>query len=209
MKIKSTDSLVVSAKTEAEAPILEYVHVTGIVVMLFSVQLWDESDYNLYPHHHIMLASFPICLARGTCHPVGGDVGETGNFMAVGSFTPGIEIWDLDVMEALKPVVVLGGEDTEAGDDEQQQPIPSEETKAQKKRRKRKENKHRDVLKPGSHTEAVMCLDWHKRTGNLIASGSADTTIKIWDIFTQQPITTYTHHTDKVCCRHMTSSSRR
>jgi periodic tryptophan protein 1 len=35
-----------------------------------------------------------------------------GNLVAVGSFEAGIEIWDLDVVGTLEPVVVLGGEET-------------------------------------------------------------------------------------------------
>lgn len=34
---------------------------------------------------------------------------HSGNFVAVGSFDPEIQIWDLDVINALDPVCVLGG----------------------------------------------------------------------------------------------------
>ncbi len=33
----------------------------------------------------------------------------------VGSMSPGIEIWDLDVLDAVEPVAVLGGEAAPAG----------------------------------------------------------------------------------------------
>ena len=39
-----------------------------------------------------------------------------------------------------------------------------------------------------------MCLAHTNR----LSSGSADHTIKLWDISTQQCTATYTHHTDKV-----------
>ena len=34
-----------------------------------------------------------------------------GNFAAVGSFEPGIEIWDMDVLDAVEPIATLGGAD--------------------------------------------------------------------------------------------------
>lgn len=35
---------------------------------------------------------------------------EAGNFAAVGSMSPGVEIWDLDVTDSVEPVASLGGE---------------------------------------------------------------------------------------------------
>ncbi|MCI05905.1 putative WD repeat-containing protein C17D11.16, partial [Trifolium medium] len=35
----------------------------------------------------------------------------TGNFLAVGSMGPSIEIWDLDVIDEVEPCVVLGGKE--------------------------------------------------------------------------------------------------
>ena len=39
---------------------------------------------------------------------------EAGNFAAVGSMSPGVEIWDLDVTDSVEPVASLGGELTGA-----------------------------------------------------------------------------------------------
>ena len=36
--------------------------------------------------------------------------GERGSFVAVGTFKPGIEIWDADVIDPLEPTQILGGE---------------------------------------------------------------------------------------------------
>jgi len=36
--------------------------------------------------------------------------GERGSFVAVGTFKPGIEIWDVDVIDPLEPTQILGGE---------------------------------------------------------------------------------------------------
>lgn len=42
------------------------------------------------------------------CHPQGSV--EAGNYAAVGTMSPGIEIWDLDVVDSVEPLTSLGGE---------------------------------------------------------------------------------------------------
>lgn len=44
----------------------------------------------------------------------------------------------------------------------------------------------------------IMSLGWNKHQRNLLASGSADKTVKLWDLQTQKCLRTYKHHTDKV-----------
>lgn len=77
-------------------------------------QIWiyEEGDDgigepNVYVHHDIMLPAFPLCLAWLDCDPRGGS--ERANLCAVGTMDPGIEIWDLDVLDAVEPVACLGG----------------------------------------------------------------------------------------------------
>lgn len=48
------------------------------------------------------------------------------------------------------------------------------------------------------HTDAIMGLSWNTQIQNILASSSADTTVKLWDLNTLKPIKTYTHHTSKV-----------
>ncbi len=68
--------------------------------------------------------------------------------MAVGSFEPGIEIWNLDTVDALQPAAILGGF-TQPG--------------ALSRRQKSKKKKaSKPKLKSGSHTSAVLGLSWNR-----------------------------------------------
>jgi periodic tryptophan protein 1 len=145
------------------------------------VHLYETKTGNMYIHHDISLPSFPLCLAHGK------SVGESkGNYCAVGMFTPGIEIWNLDVLDALEPVCVLGG---------------TSATKTSKKSKKSTE-----TLVNGSHSDAIMALSWNPIHRNILASASADTTVKLWDVSSDPidktgvmgPAATFSHHTDKV-----------
>lgn len=98
-KIQATDSLLVAAVTEDDFSHLE-VHVL-------------TDDGTLYVHHDITLPDFPLCLAWLDCPPFLSDGVQVnvGNYMAVGTFDPAIEIWNLDVLDPLEPSAVLGGVD--------------------------------------------------------------------------------------------------
>ena len=194
-KLLPTDALLVIAKTEEDYASLE-------------INIFDTESSNLYVHHDIPLPSYPLCLALGSVvssyyrpesndgnnGSSGGGV-SSGNFVAVGSFEPGIEIWNLDVMNALEPTVVLGGMDTRGTEDDWMG------MSAGKKKKKNKGGG--GGLRKGSHTDAIMGLSWNTVHQQVLASGSADGTVKLWDV-TQckgdyiEPSATLTHHTDKV-----------
>ncbi|KAI8850470.1 WD40-repeat-containing domain protein [Chytridium lagenaria] len=152
MMIAASDNLILAAKTEDDVSHIE-------------VYLYEEAEDNLFVHHDIMLPSFPLCIEWLDFH-VGRKAGTegTGNYVAVGTFDPEIEIWDLDLVDAPYPEVILGGGP------------PGEALGKGKKKRKAK--------KPTAdhHVDAVMCLSWNKNHNSILASGSADTTIKIWDL---------------------------
>jgi periodic tryptophan protein 1 len=144
--------------------------------------VYEQNTGNLFIHHDISLPSPPLCLAHGDINTEG----TSGNYCAVGMFTPGIEVWNLDVLDALEPICVLGGEDYSVNE-------------VNKKKKKKKSHDQQPLLVEGSHTDAVMSLSWNSCHRNVIASGSADKTIKLWNITDPyRPVSTLTHHSDKV-----------
>ncbi len=197
--LQDGDALVVVAKTEDDFASLE-------------INIFDVRSSNLYVHHDIPLPSFPLCLALGSVVSSYQTNSENngvavGNYVAVGSFEPGIEIWNLDVMNALEPTLVLGGADTRSAEEnwmKMQAIAPLSTTIGGKKKKKKNKNVGRGGgLREGSHTDAVMGLSWNSVHKQVLASGSADGTVKLWDVTQStgdyvRPSATLTHHTDKV-----------
>ncbi|MCD7453120.1 hypothetical protein HAX54_019778 [Datura stramonium] len=98
------------------------------------------------------------------------------NFIAVGSMEPAIGIWNLDIMDELLPSVVLDG-------------ITEIRKKLMKKYIKYKKD---------SHTDSGLGLAWNKEYRNMLASASADQSIKVWGVTTRTCNITMNDHSDKV-----------
>ncbi|CAL9111710.1 unnamed protein product [Musa acuminata var. zebrina] len=163
MTIKPTDAVIVCARNEDEVSHLE--------VWIFEES--EDGDSNMYVHHDIILPAFPLCTAWLDCNLKSGD---KGNFIAVGSMEPAIEIWDLDLIDEVQPFLVLGG--------------------VSKKKKKGKKTSVK--YKKGSHRDSVLGLAWNKEVRNVLASASADKTVKIWDVVSGKCAVTVEHHRDKV-----------
>ena len=109
---------------------------------------WSSSEASTY-HYRTTLLTGP----------------ETaGNFAAVSTMEPDIEIWDLDTLDVLEPSMILGG--VKDSDRAQQ---PQLEAGGKKKRK----------LKKGSHKSSVLSLAWNSTVQNVLASGGADKTVKV------------------------------
>lgn len=175
-EIRGDDYILLAARNEDDVSHLE-------------VWVYEEADEvggpsNLYVHHDILLPAFPLAVAWTDCSPSGRV--EAGNFAAVGTMSPGVEIWDLDVTDSVEPLASLGGE------------LPGgKEPKARKKAKKGSSRKAQN-LKEGSHSDAVLSLAWNPEYRNVVASGSADRSVKVWDLATQSCQATLQWHADKV-----------
>jgi periodic tryptophan protein 1 len=86
----------------------------------------------------------------------------------------------LDLTEAIEPDLILGGE------------------VVQKKKKPQKFNNGIKKYKSGSHTDSVLSLSLNHSNLSILASGSADSSLKIWDLSKQACIHTANHHKAKV-----------
>ncbi|KAF8866442.1 WD40 repeat-like protein [Acephala macrosclerotiorum] len=174
LQILATDNMLLAAKIEDEVAHLE-------------IYVYEDSADNLYVHHDIMLPAIPLCV-EWLDLPVGKsnvDKDSRANFVAVGTFDPDIEIWDLDTIDCMYPNAILGqgGESNNAENGEK------------KKKKKKKSKKANDDY----HVDSVLSLAANRHHRNLLASASADKTVKLWDLNTTKCAKSYTYHSDKVC----------
>ena len=177
LQILPTDNLLLAAKVEDEVAHLE-------------IYVYEDEADNLYVHHDIMLPAIPLCV-EWVDIPVGKDAGSRshGNFVAVGTMIPEIEIWDLDVVDSMYPNAILG-----------QEPEASTGTNgARSGKRGKKKEKRKPKANDDYHVDAVLALAANRHHRNLLASASADKTIKLWDLNTSKCAKSYSMHLGKVC----------
>lgn len=170
LQILATDNLILSAKVEDELAHLE-------------VYVYEDGDDNLYVHHDILLPAIPLAV-EWLDMPVsnnGAPKADKGNFVAIGTMDPDIEIWDLDTVDCMYPNAILGaGANPDA-----------EKSKKKKKKGKKMNDEY--------HVDSVLSLAANRQHRNLLASASADKTVKLWDLNTTTCAKSYAYHTDKVC----------
>ncbi|KAF1360459.1 periodic tryptophan protein-like protein [Lizonia empirigonia] len=171
LQILATDNLVLAGRIEDEVAHLE-------------VYVYEDEHDNLYVHHDIMLPAIPLAV-EWVDMPVGKAAASSngrGNFVAIGTMDPDIELWNLDVIDSMYPDAVLGqGAEDAANADKP-------------KKKKKKSKKANDNF----HVDSVLSLAASRQHRNLLASSSADKTVKLWDLNTTKCAKSYTYHTDKV-----------
>jgi len=136
--------------------------------------VFDEDEASMYVHHDVMLGAYPLCVEW-----MDSAAGSEGNFAAIGLIDHTIQIWDLDVIDVMEPMLMLG---------------PKKKAKA-----KRKGAAPR-VGGAKAHDGPVLCLHGSTFNRSVLSSGSADETVKVWDVSSNSCVHTYNHHSSKVQC---------
>ncbi|OSX71821.1 hypothetical protein BU14_0499s0003 [Porphyra umbilicalis] len=216
--LRPTDALVIAAVAEEDASLLAF-HVVEAAVAYGDdgTAIIDTDDEegavgpdgqkaveepyvpHSYVHHDLILPAFPLATAWTDGRVGGAPAG--GSYVAVGSFGPAIDVFDVNALDSLEAVVTLGGYAPER--------TPAAGGAPPRRRRRAGATAAAAAaaataasstarLVDGSHTGAVMALDWHPTQREYLASGSADGTVKVWDAETGVASTTLGHHADKV-----------
>ncbi|ORC88778.1 uncharacterized protein TM35_000152090 [Trypanosoma theileri] len=148
---KETDLVFVTASADSPQPRLE-------------LYVYDEPEDAMYVHHDMEIAAFPLSTAWLT--------DGTMSLCAVGTMRPFVEVWNLDVIDAVEPACLLGG--CVKWEDNYRKSVKSR------------------MLKEDSHKDAVLSVRWNTCAQHILVSGSADCSIKLWDLNNSTCIGTYT-----------------
>lgn len=140
-----------------------------------------------------MLPAIPLCVEWLDIPVASASATENkdarGNYAAIGTMDPDIEIWNLDLVDCLFPNAILG-----AGSE------PSSTSVSKSKKKKKNKKKKSPKVNDNYHIDAVLSLSGNRQHRNLLASASADKTVKLWDLSTAKCAKSYNSlHTDKIC----------
>ncbi|GME82892.1 unnamed protein product [Ambrosiozyma monospora] len=184
LQVYPTDNMILATRTEDDVSYLDvYVYDDGAGAPAGSQEEEGDKldpdvakgmvrDNNLYIHHDLMLPAFPLCVEWMSFKPgAANDESNVGNFAAIGTFDPTIEIWNLDSIDKAFPDAILGEEEFEASK-------TSSGGKSKNKKKKKKKNTHVTT----HHTGPVLSLSHNSIFRNVLASTSADHTVKLWDL---------------------------
>lgn len=136
--------------------------------------VFDKDELGMYVHHDLMLGAYPLCIDWLNTLP-GQD---TGSFGVVGLFDHSIQIWDMNELESIEPAEVLGTSKT----------------------KRKKNSKNKSAKKQQGHAGPVLSLHSSPFNRSCLVSGSADETVKVWDVSERSCVHQYTHHENKVQC---------
>jgi periodic tryptophan protein 1 len=140
--------------------------------------VFDEEEANMYVHHDFTLDAYPLCvdwLPKTATE-------DAGSFAAIGMIDHQIQIWDLDRLDPFGPTQTLGAQ------------------KKEKKKGLKNKKKSKAKGEATAHDGPVLALHGSAFNRAVLASGSGDNTVKIWDVAENSCVHTYTHHQNKVQC---------
>lgn len=179
LQVYPTDNMVLATRTEDDISYLDvYVYDDGAGFHDADIPVEEGDkfdrdvakglvrDSSLYVHHDLMLPAFPLCV-EWIDYKVGSNSEAPGNFAAIGTFDPQIEIWNLDSIDKAFPDMILG------------EPMDNSMASMSKKSKKKKGKKGHVTT---HHTDAILSLAHNKQFRSVLASTSADHTVKLWDL---------------------------
>lgn len=176
-QIYPTDNLVLATRTEDDISYLDvYVYDDGAGAPDGATEEEEDKfdqdvanglvrESSLYVHHDLMLPAFPLCVEWINFRPNSADL--VGNFAAIGTFDPQIEVWNLDCIDKAFPDMILGEPESN-----------SLAGVSKKSKKKKKKSQHVTT----HHTDAVLSLAHNQNQRSVLASSSADHTVKLWDL---------------------------
>lgn len=144
------------------------------------VYVFDEEEASMYVHHDVMLSAYPLCVEWLSSVSAEGQ----GSYGAVGLIDHSIQIWDLEEMEPMEPVRALGNVKNKKGGKKKRGGVSALGAAGMAK----------------AHDGPVLCLHGSAFNRSVLASGSADETLKVWDVSDNKCVHSYSHHDNKVQC---------
>ncbi|KAL9641589.1 hypothetical protein ABK040_013508 [Willaertia magna] len=72
-----------------------------------NIWVYEPNEENLFLHHDILLSNYGLCSEWLNLNN-NNQSNFSNNCIAIGSFEPYIEIWDLDIIDPINPLLVLG-----------------------------------------------------------------------------------------------------
>lgn len=189
-EVQASDKLFLSLACEDDACVAE-------------VYVYDDENQAMFVHHELLLNAYPLCADYLSLPGAGSSSSAAGggarHCAAVGGFDHSIDIWNLGDADAMEPelrlegeVVARGGAGARGGAKKRQGAV----TKANGK--KKMTAAGLDPTK--GHAGPVMCLEANRLQQNVLASGSADHVVKLWDLGSGKCASSFTHHKSKVQC---------
>jgi periodic tryptophan protein 1 len=119
--------------------------------------------------------------------------GKGSNFAAIGTLEPDIEVWNLDIIDGLYPDAILG-----ISRDEEESSVKPKYKRPKSKHKLKAKHKRHTTANDEYHVDSVLSLAANRFSTNLLASGSSDRTVKLWDLNKAQCAKSFDYHKNKV-----------